>query len=187
MRKLANLTPRQFRKAADSILAKRDMRKRLESAWHDKFGNYAEAWEGQADSHGFYNRLGQKLLLKCRPQYAGVGAVYYKQRSPYTGYGCAPEFIALATEHESDPGRSAEAMHRLLMLTAPLKVLTTYINGRDEGEYLENYAAQIRAVERRLPGFSEQQKHVAMFCLVDKSAWTWKYHAFADEDFAEMR
>ncbi|MGI9296444.1 MAG: hypothetical protein ACR2QC_00930, partial [Gammaproteobacteria bacterium] len=180
MRKPSTITPKEFRKAADSILSKRDMRKRLESQWSDKFGSYAEAWEGQMDGCGFYNRLGQKLQHKCRQQYAGVGAVYYKKRSPYTGSGCAAEFISLAFEHESDPGRSANAMHRLLTITAPLKVLATYIDGRSEVEYLENYAAQIRAVDRALPGFSEQQKHIAMFCLENKRDWLWKYHLFAD-------
>ena len=181
------ITPKQFRDAADSVLRDKTLQSRLENVWGSPAADYTEVWEGRKKKDGFYDRLARALNFQCQQQYWDIDAVYYKNRAMNAGRGYRVEFISLAFEHENNANRSGIAWNRLLAANASLKVLATYIHFADAEDYLANYAEQTRVVDDVLPGFSEQQKHIAMFCDMDSENWDWRYYLYKNGKFELMK
>lgn len=180
------ITPEKFQAAANFVLSDKEMQERLYNHWYGKATDYTKAWEGKKDKNGFYDRLARKLSFNCWQQYWSIDAIFYKEWQNCAEEYCV-KFISLAFEHENNRKRSPIGWNRLLAANASLKVLATYIPFTEEKKWLKNYDSQLRDIEEALPGFSDRQKHIAMFCYTDKDEWCWRYHLYKDGGFQLMK
>jgi len=93
----------------------------------------------------FLPDLAKCLNLCCyQKDYYTLDAVFYERAdSTHFPIGTYVEYIALALEHENDPGGSCAEMNKLQLFNCPLKVLITYPTSRGKGgstELLAEYA-----------------------------------------------
>jgi len=93
----------------------------------------------------FLPGLAKRLKLCCyQKDYYTLDAVFYENAdTTHFHDGTYVEYIAVALEHENDPGDSCREMNKLQLFSCPLKVLVTYPTSRGKGgstQLLEEYA-----------------------------------------------
>lgn len=137
---MKKITPRDFRNAFVAVM------KAEQDSFRTAAGFEAKSYTYFMRSNMFPKIARQLGLLAWNKEYYALDAVFYEERGrdnfgKYTTYA---RWISVALEHANNPAKTLEAINKLQMFNAPLKVLITYAaEGAESDSLLRKYEAVI--------------------------------------------
>jgi hypothetical protein len=181
MSSMNKITPRDFRNAFLAVMKSERDNFRAATTFQTKSYNYYMR-------SNIYPRVGRQLgLLAWNKEYYTLDGMLYQERgTDDTGkYATYANWISVAIEHVNEGARAQEAMNKLQLFNAPLKVLITYAHeGEAADALLRRYESIIRASDVFHDVATLRQQLVILG--TPKTVGEWRFYAYEDVGFVLM-
>jgi hypothetical protein len=176
------VTPRDFRNAFLAVM----------ESEHDSFKT-AIGFETKSYNYfmrsTIYPKIARHLgLLSWKKEYYTLDGMFYEERGvDDTGkYATYANWISVAIEHQNDASSGHEAMNKLQLFNAPLKVLITYAaHGAATDSLLRRYESISRASDV-FNDFATLRQQLVILGTTPRTVGQWRFYAYEDGGFVLM-
>jgi hypothetical protein len=178
---MKKISPREFRNAYVAVMQSERDGFRTAVGFETKSYNYFMR-------STIYPRIARHLgLLAWNKEYYTLDGMFYEERGlDDTGkYASYANWITVAVEHENDSTKADEAMNKLQLFNAPLKVLITYAaNGTATESLLRKYESLIKASDVFNDVATLRQQLVVLG--TPKTMAEWRFYVYENDGFVLM-
>ena len=191
------ISPNEFKESFEKVLHTPKIRKKLFEQ-KDSRSDYTDLWGSKDGKKGLvYREISKELKTEWQHEYWETDAAFFTNKCPHVGkthYRGRAKVLSVALEHENDSTRAALTMNRLITTTATLKVMVIYPKQKNDtkqkltkNQILNTAAKQLKAVDKVIKGFSDQQKHMIIFGYFEKDKTIkWQHHHYQNENFSKI-
>jgi hypothetical protein len=135
-----------------------------------------------------YPKIAKHLnLLSWTKEYHTLNGMFYEERGTdnagnYTAYA---KWVSVAIEHENNASKALDAINKLQLFNAPLKVLITYAAEGPETEALLQRCEKVVNDADVLDDFSTLRQQL-LIIGTPKTIRRWRFYAYESDGFVFM-
>jgi hypothetical protein len=175
------ITPRDFRNAFVAVMKSEHDNFRTALGFENKSYNYFMRTN-------IYPKIARHLnLLSWNKEYHTLNGMFYEERGTDSAdnYTAFAKWVSVAIEHDNNGSKSLEAISKLQLFNAPLKVLITYaVEGPDTERLLRKYE-KVMSDADVLNDFATLRQQL-LIIGTPKIIKKWRFYAYESDGFVLM-
>jgi hypothetical protein len=178
---MKQITPREFRNAFVAVM------KAEYKSFRTAAGFEAKSYTYFMRSNIFPKIARQLGLLAWNKEYYALDGMFYEERGRDTSgkYTTYAKWISVALEHANTPARTLEAINKLQMFNAPLKVLITYAAEGAEGDSLLRKYEAVISESDVFHDIATLRQQLVIFGT-PKTLLDWRFYVYENDGFVLM-
>ena len=178
---MTRVTPREFRNAFVAVMKSERDGFRTAVGFETKSYNYFMR-------SNIFPKIARHLgLLAWRKEYYTLDGIFYEERGTDHGgnHATYAKWISAALEHENTGSNSFEAMNKLQLFNAPLKVMITYAAEGIETDLLLRKYETIMSAADVFDDFATLRRQL-LILGTPKTVGEWRFYAYECDGFVLM-
>lgn len=175
-------------------ISPRDFRNAFVAVMKSEAVSFGTALGFETKSYNYFMRTNifpkiakQLSLLSWNKEYYGLNGMFYEERGTdnFGNYTAYAKWISVAIEHENNGVKAYEAINKLQVFNAPLKVLITYAAEGVETATLLGRAERVMSGSDVFNDYSTLRQQL-LILGTPKTIGKWRFYAYESDGFVLM-